>query len=121
MFQREGVVNFEADFDTSAFKTFLEKSRISPSITPLQLLKNLHCLNNGSLNNAGVLFFTKSIEFPIRQAVCTCVLFKGINKVNILDRKDYSSNMLDNIDNAVNFVKRHTNLEYKIEHICIVP
>ncbi len=64
-----------------------------------------------------MLFFTKSIEFFLRQAICTCVLYKGINKVKILDKKDYSGNMLDNIDNAFNFVKRHTNLEYVIEHI----
>ena len=127
MFQREGVLqfdslentvaNFETDFDQSAFNHFLEKSRISPSITPLQLLKNLECIHDGILNNAGALFFTKSIEFSVRQAVCTCILFKGTDRVHIIDRKDYSSNMLDNIENAVNFVKRHTNLEYKIERL----
>lgn len=47
----------------------------------------------------------------------TCILFKGKDRVNIIDRKDYSSNMIDNIENAISFVKRHTNLEYKIERL----
>ena len=127
MLQREGVLqfdslentvaNFETDFDQSAFNNFLEKSKISPSITPLQLLKNLEFIHDGILNNTGALFFTKSIEFSVRQAVCTCILFKGIDRIHIIDRKDFSSNMLDNIENAISFVKRHTNLEYKIERL----
>jgi ATP-dependent DNA helicase RecG len=128
MFQREGVVTFdslennkakfETDFDLAAYKQFLLKARMSSLLEPKQVLKNLGCMTEDEkFTNGGVLFFTKSIEFLIRQAVCTCVLYKGINKLKILDRKDYSGNMLDNIDNVVNFVKRHTNLEYVIEHI----
>ena len=82
------------------------------------MLKNLGCMTqNGKFTNAGVLFFTKSIDFLLKHAECTCILFKGTGRVTILDRKDYNTNMLDNIDNAVNFVKRHTNLAYKIESI----
>ncbi len=96
-------------------KFILEQLKLGNGITPLQLLKNLKCIYDGMLNNAGTLFFTKSIEFSVRQAFCTCILFKGTDRVHIIDRKDYSSNMLDNIENAISFVKRHTNLEYKIE------
>ena len=128
MFQRGGVVKFdiqehstamfEDDFDKDAYKRFLQKSGISPSIEPKRLLKNLGCITKaGHFTNVGVLFFTNSIEFLLRQAICTCVLYKGINKVKILDRKDYATNMLDNIDAAVTFVQRHTNLEYIIEHV----
>lgn len=35
----------------------------------------------------------------------------------MLDRKDFSGNLLNNIENAVMFVMRHTNLEYKIEKL----
>lgn len=128
MFQREGIITFDAlentrakfdtDFDLTAYKQFLLKAKMSDTLEPIQMLLNLRCItDNGHFTNAGVLFFTKSIEFLILQAKCTCVLYKGIDKIKILDRKDYCSNMLDNIDNAVKFVQRHTNLEYKIEHI----
>lgn len=110
--------NFDRDFDVRAYNQFLEKAHISNTLEPKVVLRNLDCLTeSGKFTNAGVLFFTKSVEFILGQAVCTCVLYKGINKVKILDRKDYSTNVLDNIDNAVGFVQRHTNVEYVIEKI----
>lgn len=128
MSKREGAIKFDTiehqdatfknDFDSEAYDYFLEKAQISSSIPSKQLLKNLKCMtDNVHFTNAGVLFFTKSIDYLLRQAVCTCVLYKGIDKYKILDRKDYKANMLMNIDNAVSFVQRHTNLEYIIEHV----
>lgn len=128
MVERSGAIHFDEkihksatfdnDFDASAYKNFLQKAKISDTIPPQQVLQNLHCLiDDGRLTNLGVLFFAKTIDFKIRQAICTCVLFKGVDKLHIIDRKDYDTNMLDNIDNAVNFVKRHTNLEYVIKSI----
>lgn len=49
------------------------------------------------------------------QATVVCVLYKGIEKLHILDKKDFSGNIIQNINNALTFVMRHTNLEYKIE------
>jgi len=37
--------------------------------------------------------------------------------VYILDKKDFSGNILENINNAVAFVQRHTNLEYAIKSL----
>jgi ATP-dependent DNA helicase RecG len=128
LFQSEGLIQFDKlehhkadflnDFDRFAYNNFLNKTGITNQIEPEHLLKNLGCMSDsGKFTNAGVLFFTKSIDFLLKHAECTCVLFKGTGRVTILDRKDYNTNMLDNIDNAVNFVKRHTNLAYKIESI----
>ncbi|HLX53689.1 MAG TPA: hypothetical protein VKR58_07095 [Aquella sp.] len=112
------TARFDRDFDENAYNQFLQKAQITSSFPPKELLKNLQCMTDDvHFTNAGVLFFTKSVEFLLRQAVCTCVLYKGIDKVKILDRKDYKANTIDNIENAVSFVNRHTNLEYVIEHI----
>ena len=128
LFQSEGLIQFDrlehlrADFlsyfDRFAYHNFLTKAKISNQIEPEQLLKNLGCLTeNNKFTNAGVLFFSKSIDFLLNHAVCSCILFNGTERVNILDRKNYNTNMLDNIDNAVNFVKAHTTTAYKIEKI----
>lgn len=128
LFQGEGLIqfdkqehckaNFLSDFDRFAYHNFLTKAKISNQIEPEQLLKNLGCLtDNNKFTNAGVLFFSKSIDFLVNHAVCSCILFNGTERVNILDRKNYNTNMLDNIDNAVNFVKAHTTTAYKIEKI----
>lgn len=110
--------NFNEDFDVAAYNQFLDKAKISRNLEPQRVLKSLGCLtDSGKFTNVGVLFFTKWVEFILSQAVCTCVLYKGTEKIKILDRKDYATNMLDNIDNAVSFVQRHTNVEYVIEKI----
>ena len=127
-FQKEGRIRFDElengkavfprDFDVSAFNNFLQLASITPSIDKDFLLANLDCLSeNGQMTNAGVLFFSKSTEFLLLQATVTCVLYKGIEKIHVLDRKDFSGNIIDNIENAVMFVLRHTNLEYKIEKL----
>jgi ATP-dependent DNA helicase RecG len=74
-------------------------------------------LENGKLTNAGVLFFSKSTEFLLLQAKVVCVLYKGTEKLNILDKKDFYGNIVQNIEDGIMFVKRHTNIEYKIENL----
>ncbi len=64
-----------------------------------------------------MLFFTKSTEFLLLQAKVVCVLYKGTEKLHILDKKDFYGNIIQNIEDAVMFVKRHINIEYKIENL----
>lgn len=127
-FQKEGRIrfdelenskaNFERDFDKEAFIKFIELSNITPAIDHKFLLENLDCiLKNGKLTNAGVLFFAKSTEFLLLQAKVVCVLYKGTEKLNILDKKDFYGNIIQNIKDAIMFVKRHINIEYKIENL----
>lgn len=127
-FQKEGRIrydelrneraDFENDFDEKAFETFIKSSRISPSIDRFALLKNLDCLTHDNrLTNAGVLFFAKDIDFLINHAIVVCVLYKGTEKIHILDKKDFKANLVENINNSILFVQRHTNVEYVIEKL----
>lgn len=127
-FQREGRIRFEElrndkadfenDFDERAFRNFLKLAGITSSIDKMALLRNLDCVtDDGKLNNAGVLFFARDIDFLLNHAIVVCVLYKGTKKVNILDKKDFKENIVENIDNAILFIKRHTNVEYRIEKI----
>ena len=127
-FQKEGRIRFEElrnekavidnDFDERAFDNFLNMAGISQSIDRMALLRNLDCINDeGKLTNVGVLFFAKDIDFLMNHAIVVCVLYKGTEKVHILDKKDFKENIVENIDNAILFVKRHTNVQYKIEGV----
>jgi len=107
--------NFKKDFDSKAFKHFLKLSKISSNIKREILLQNLDCLTSDKqLTNLGVLFFAKDIDFIMNYARVDCILFRGTEKVKILDRKQYMGNIIENIENALAFVQRHTNLEYVI-------
>ena len=127
-FQKEGRIRFDElshakavypdDFDPDAFAHFLKLAGISPSIDRDTLLRNLDCLTaDNRLTNAGVLFFARDIDFLLNHAIVGCVLYKGNDKVHILDKKDFKANLVDNIDNAMLFIQRHTKLRYKIEHL----
>lgn len=127
-FQKEGRIRFDElshdkavypdDFDPDAFSRFLELAGISSSIDREILLRNLDCLiADKRLTNAGVLFFARDIDFLLHHAIVSCVLYKGSDKVHILDKKDFKANLVDNIDNAMLFIQRHTKLRYKIEHL----
>ena len=107
--------DFKKDFDSKSFKNFLKLSGISSTIKRETLLQNLDCLTpDKKLTNLGVLFFAKDIDFIMNHALVDCVLFKGTEKVKILDRKQYKGNIIENIEEALAFVQRHTNTEYVI-------
>ena len=124
-FKKEGRINFEElinekadfkhDFNLEAFNNFLKISGISPTINHETLLQNLDCLTaDKKLTNLGVLFFAKDIDFIMNHALVDCVLFSGTSKVKILDRKQYKSHIIENIESALAFIQRHTNTEYVI-------
>ena len=61
------------------------------------------------------MFFCDNIERFFRHAIITCVLYKGIDKYKIIDKKDFDEDAITNYDNAINFLFRNLRLEYKIE------
>lgn len=127
-FQKEGRVRFDElennkvlfakDFKKPIYDKFLKKANISKKLDTSQLLTNLGCMaRENKLTNAGVLFFCESVEFLIPHATVTCILYQGIEKLRILDRKDFHGDITSNIEDAIAFVFKHTNLAYRIEHI----
>jgi len=109
---------FPQDFDEDKFKDFLKKSDIS-SKDIRDVLINLSLAvkrkNKLIFNNAGILLFGKNIERFVKQNFIYCTLFKGKERVNIIDRKEFKSDLLTNYLEALNFLKKHLKLSYVIE------
>ena len=61
------------------------------------------------ITNAGILFFTRDVSSLINQAVITCVAYNGTEKVDILDRKDFTQNVIESIEEGLVFMRRHLN------------
>ena len=82
--------SFKNGFDKTKFTNYLNTAKISKVISDEAVLKNMGVLtDSGKFKNAGVLFFCDNVERFIPQATVTCVLFKGLNKTFILDKKDF--------------------------------
>jgi len=67
--------------------------------------------------NAGVLFFAKEVRHFFPQAYVTCLLAKGADKVNILDRKDFAGGLVSDIEESLRFIERNTRTGYRIEKL----
>jgi ATP-dependent DNA helicase RecG len=107
------------DFDEEKFDKFLKLSGISRVMETEEMLKNLHAaeiqLNACYYYNTAVLFFAKNLDHHFFHTCVTCALYKGFSKVTILDRKDFNSDIIDSIDQAMIFLKRHLNLRYEFD------
>ncbi len=113
--------NFEKDFDEKKLNDYLIKAKISKILSNEEILVNLGVARREDkrllFNNAGVLFFAKQPLGIIQQAYITCIRYKGIENVDIIDRLDLKEGIISNIDNAINFVRRNTRLSYEIKDI----
>jgi len=124
--QAEGQIRFEDQFhpkfdfdkhyDSSKLNNFLRMADITKNLDDSIILENLGVAEivSGKLKmkNVGVLFFAKSVETICEQATITCAVFDGKDRISILNRKDYSDDIVTNINNALHFVKQELRVKY---------
>ena len=101
LFNRQGKLFFEEitnphfkarDFSKERFDDFLKKAKISKTLAHEELLYNLVITNpKVEFKNAGILLFGKQPSQYIPQGIITCVLYKGNDKVFIIDKKDFKT------------------------------
>ena len=64
-------------------------------------------------NNAGVLFFAKEPCKFFPSAYVDAVVFKGKDRVNVIDRKIFKGGLLENLNSARIYLQEHLNMKYK--------
>ncbi len=126
--QAEGKIRFDEQLrmdldwwealDEKRLNHFLEIAKISPIADTANLLVNLGAgdYQNGRfyLNQTGVLFFAKEPTQRLFHVSVVCALFKGTSKAYILDRKELTGNLLENVEDALLFLKKHLQLRWEI-------
>jgi ATP-dependent DNA helicase RecG len=112
-------VGYPKGVDKDAVRNFMALLDLAKPIVPDHLLRNLGVLNQDHsspvLNGAGVLCFAKEPTRYIPQSSVTCVAYKDNTKVDIIDKKTFEFNVIDNIDESLAFLKRHLNLAFEIK------
>ena len=96
-----------------AVREFKEKAGItSPSPAP-ELIRNLELLGpKGEMTNVVPMFFSEECGKRIPQAVVRCVLFKGTNKVHIIDSKTVGGPLLSQYNETTKWLKQRLAVEY---------
>ena len=101
--------SFKKDFDKKKLFSFMDRAEMKYKKRDyIKLLKNLKVakIKNSEVifNNTGVLFFSKNLERTFPQAAISCALFKGTDKHHdIIDRKIFNEDIINNIDNSMIF------------------
>jgi ATP-dependent DNA helicase RecG len=130
-FHSEGAIRFDLtispkfrypeDFDRKKFDAWINQSRITPRRKIDDILVNIEIAERAGrrliFRNAGVLFFAKNINQFFPQAYVTCLLAKGTDKVNILDRKDFAGGLVSDLEESLRFIERNTRAGYRIEKL----
>jgi ATP-dependent DNA helicase RecG len=128
LIQAEGKIRFDQQLrldldwsealDTERLNHFLDLANISHRDNTENLLFNLgtgdYKDDQFYLNQTGVLFFAKEPTQRLFHVSVICVLFKGTEKVYILDRKELDGSILENIEDALLFLNKHLQLRWEI-------
>lgn len=126
--QAEGKIRFDQRLrldldwtdalDKERLNHYLQLANISPKSDIANLLTNLgageYKGDQFYLNQTGVLFFAKEPTQRLFHINVVCALFKGISKAYILDRKDLTGSILENIEDALIFLKKHLQMRWEI-------
>ena len=125
-FQRSERIHFDAipepaidlmdELDEDAFHEFRRAAGLSPDTPIPQILDNLQLFDESHFAKRGsVMFFAKHPEAHYFQAVVRCVLFKGNEKVYILDDKTFSGPLLRQYEQALDWLQSKLQVSYRIE------
>jgi ATP-dependent DNA helicase RecG len=111
-------LDWQASLDRKRLNHFLDLAGIQSRKNIETLLLNLDAgdFHEGQFyfNQAGVLFFAKEPTFKLFHVSVICALFKGTGKATILDRKEFSGSIIENIEEALLFLKKHLQLRWEV-------
>jgi len=99
---------------------FLRRARyerrleLDPETPFREALEKLELLKEGKLKNAAILLFGKNPQRFFIQSETRCARFKGIEPLEFIDMKVFGGDIIDQREDAVEFVKEHIKLHAKI-------
>jgi ATP-dependent DNA helicase RecG len=108
------------DIDEEKVRWFLRKAKyernfdVEPETPVEEALEKLKLTKNGKLTNAAILLFGKKPQKFFLQAETRCARFKGTEPLEFIDMKVFSGNIINQRDDAVEFIKEHIKLHAKI-------
>ena len=110
--------DYDTHFDPTKLDRFLRLAGISKVLDTPAVLINLGVAEKQEgkviFNNAGILFFAKNLQDIYYHTAVTCALYKGTEKIEVLDRRDFNEDLISNIDGAMIFLMRYLAVRYEM-------
>jgi len=114
--------DIEKDIDEDKVRWFLKKAKAERNLdmdvnTPIvEALERLELTRNGRLTNAAVLLFGRDPQRFFLMAETRCGRFKGTEPVKpFIDMKVFGGSIIDQVDNAEDFVLRNISMAAWVE------
>ena len=110
--------DYKKDFDHRKLDQFLKLAGISKVLDTASILINLGVAEKQEgkvlFNNTGILFFPRNLQDIYFHTAVTCALYKGTEKVDVLDRRDFNEDIIGSINGAMNFLKQYIPVRYEM-------
>ena len=101
----EPTINLMEELDEDTFHEFRRSASLNPDTPIAQILDNLQLFDeNHYIKRGGVMFFASHPETHYFQVVVRCALFKGNEKVYILDDKTFHGPLLRQYEQALDWL-----------------
>ena len=112
------IFSMESDLDDETWARFSERAKIPAAMERLVALRNLGLVDaQDRMTYAGAWLLARDIRRFTTTAHVSCALFMGTEKVRILDRRDFHSDIPTMIDEVVAWILTKINVEYIIKHV----
>ena len=119
--QLNEAFNFENDFDELKLDEYLNLINVGKKLSKEDILLNLGVAKRRNeeliFNNAGVLFFSKDSSKFLKTSKVICVNYQTNEKLKILDKKVFDGGIINNIQDSINYVQKHIDVEYVINKL----
>lgn len=109
------------DISAEKVRSFWDRARserrlnTSADMPVEQVLRQLNLVRDGKITVAALLLFGKDPARLLAQSVLRCARFKGDDTVHFLDMKVIEGTVIDQVEEAMAFVRRNTSMAVKIE------
>lgn len=109
------------DIDAEKVRSFLYRARTERRLSagqemPVeQVLRQLNLVRDGKVAIAALLLFGKDPERLLPQSALRCARFKGDDTVHFLDMKVIEGTVIEQVEEAMAFVRRNTSMAVMIE------
>ncbi|MBR1517538.1 MAG: putative DNA binding domain-containing protein [Bacteroidales bacterium] len=108
-------VDIWKELDDDNLEQFRRAAGLSPDIPAEQVLENLQVLDDENVvRRGGVLFFGRAPERFFFHAVIRCVVFKGTEKILILDDKTFAGPLPKQYAKAMEWIQSKLSVAYEI-------
>ena len=110
--------SIENDLDEEIWARFTSRAKVPEAMDRVVALRNLGLLDGEDrMTHGGAWLLARDIRRFTTAAHVSCALFMGTEKVRILDRRDFHSDIPTMVDDAVAWILTKINIEFIIRHV----